>query len=823
MQQCESESVVAHRGFSLQTLFEASPEPSLIFMNDSIVECNQAAIDILGYSFRDELLGMDPARLSPEAQPDGMCSFKKLKQFKQRAQAEGSCQFEWEHLRTDGGAFTVVVSLVALKRGDELAFYATWRDISDIKRLHESLLSSESRFQELFKAIPNGIILFYKQSTSAGFIIKNLNNSAENIFNKSRHKLTGNTLKQLFPDYKSKVREIESVMHQVWSDGEIRHYHLINYRGDHISIWLDIEFYRTPGGELVAILQNNTDKEQDRINLELYSSVYQQSKQAIIISDRNNRIISVNDSFTELTGYTEQEIKGHNPRILASGRVQKIVYEEMWGALYSQGYWQGELWDRTKDGRVYPKWISINTIRNKRDEIQFFIGSFSDISDKKAAEQKIQYLAYHDPLTQLCNRFSFEERLGQAISNARLYQREVALLLIDLDHFKDINDSLGHQIGDALLKVVAERLKPLIRESDILARLGGDEFMIALTDLPNHHVLALKAEMIQKRLSESYEVEGQTLFCTPSIGISLYPDDGQTVETLMGQADAAMYHAKAQGRKNCQYFSAEIAQSTSRRLEIGQELHSALEKGEFEIHYQPKIDMVSEKLCGLEALIRWQHPKRGLVSPVEFIPVLEDSGLIEAVGEWVVNEVSRQMAHWTGLGLMGISTAINLSARQLRSSQLTTQIKTALAAFQLPPELLELEVTESVAMDNPEQAVSILSDLNDLGIKIAIDDFGTGYSSLAYLKKLPIQTLKLDRAFVKDIETDSNDAAISAATIALAHNLGLTVVAEGVETKEQQEFLKNHQCDMSQGYLHGRPQTPQELEKKWYSEGLLKQ
>ncbi|MGH1461831.1 MAG: sensor domain-containing protein [Neptuniibacter sp.] len=817
----ESGSVATSNGHLLQTLFDASPEPSLICRNDRFVECNQSAVEILGYSSKDELLDVHPAEISPELQPDGQASIEKANDHIGRAHKEGFHQFEWVHQHLDGSPINVIVTLVVMKFDEDIILYTTWRDISEIKYLHQSLLNSETRFHDLFKAMPIGVILFEFIPNNGDFLIRNLNSAAELILKKRKDQVKGVALHKFLSAYKSEATEMLAIMRQVWHDGEGRSYPLIHYKDHHISLWLDIEFYRTPTGELVAIIQNNTDKEESRIQLELYASVYRQSKQAILISDQTNRIISVNQAFTELTGYTEPEVKGHNPRILASGRVLRSVYEEMWNSLTENGYWQGELWDRTKEGRVYPKWITISTIRNPKGQIRYFIASFSDISEKKEAEQKIQHLAHHDPLTQLFNRFSFEERLGQAVLNAKRYQLEVAVVLIDLDHFKDINDSLGHAVGDELLKAAAKRLQSLVKESDIVARFGGDEFVLALTDIPNHHLLTMKVGMILDKLSEGYQIEGEYLFCSPSIGVSLYPDDADTVQELIKNADAAMYHAKAQGRKNYQYFSSAIADSTNKRLQIGQELHQALGNSEFELHYQPKVIASNLQLCGLEALIRWRHPTKGLISPAEFIPILEDTGLIESVGYWVINEVCRQLSHWRSLELPQFSAAINLSARQLNSPQLIPQIKVAIQKHSVPASALELEVTESVAMDNPEQAIETLCQLHELGISIAIDDFGTGYSSLAYLKKLPIQTLKLDREFVRDIETDANDAAISAATIALAHKLGLKVVAEGVETPEQQAFLSNHKCDILQGFLHGRPQSPAELERRWTSEGFL--
>lgn len=814
----QSESLTSGEGSLILQLFNASPEPAFIVINNRLAECNQAAVDAFGYQSDSDLLNIHPRELSPPCQPDGVASKEKAIQLIHQAEQQGIHRFEWEYRHASGSPISVIVTLLGMRTEAGLILYASLQDITETKRLHHSLLQSEIRFKELFKAMPNGVVLFTADESGKDFTIHNLNRGAEKILKRSRRELRGAHLKMLLPDLRKKEGDqLRKVLHTIWQKGGVKRHPVIQYKGHNIELWLDMTIYRLPSNELVAILEDNTDQEQNRIHLELFANVYHQSKQAILISDKNNQIISVNKAFTELTGYQEDEVIGHNPRILASGKVEPATYQAMWQSLHEEGFWQGELWDKTKDGHIYPKWISINTLKKQNGEIGYFIASFSDISQQKDTERRIHHLAYHDPLTGLLNRFSFEERLEQALSSARRYERELAILFIDLDNFKDINDSLGHQLGDELLKLVADRLRKAVRESDIVARLGGDEFIIAFTEIGSHNHLALKTSAVLNSLSKPYEIDGQLLYCSPSIGVSVYPNDGKSSSELMKNADAAMYHAKAQGRKNFQFFSQTIALSTQQRLQTGVQLHGALEAGQFELYFQPQIATASGRLYGLEALLRWNHPQRGLVSPAEFIPILEDTGLIDSVGTWVIQSACQKMAKWRHQGVGDFRVAVNLSARQLRSSQLVAQVKRALRENALPASALELEVTESAAMDNPELAIEILSQLSELGITIAIDDFGTGYSSLAYLKKLPIQTLKLDREFVRDIEQDENDAAISAATIALAHNLGLKVVAEGVETKAQQAFLQTHHCDILQGFLHGRPLPANEIEQHWFS------
>jgi len=559
---------------------------------------------------------------------------------------------------------------------------------------------------------------------------------------------------------------------------------------------------------LRARVKNLLARKRTERQLRLAAHVFEHSGEAIMITDRENRIVEVNPAFTHQTGYTLDEVRGRNPRLLSSGRNTPQEYGAMWRTIHDRGLWRGEMWDRAKSGDVYPKLLTISTVKNAREEIEYYIASFSDISNLKAAEENIRHLAHHDTLTGLPNRLHLSVALDQAIAEAQRGGRRIALMFIDMDRFKLINDTLGHHVGDLLLIEVAQRLKNCVRQSDIVARLGGDEFVVVLTGLGEDNMVATTvAGKILNQLARPYEIEGHMLHSSPSIGISLFPVDGDDIATLMKNADAAMYHAKEQGRNNAQYFTAELNAAASLRLALERDLRNAFAADQFELHYQPQICTATGMACGVEALVRWRHPERGLVSPLDFVPVAEESGLIEALGAWVLDEACRQLAAWQAAGLEGIAMAVNLSAHQLRSPQLVDLVRTTMARHCIYADALELEITESTAMTDPEHAIGQLRELRALGVRLAIDDFGTGYSSLAYLKNLPIQTLKLDRSFVRDIETDANDAAISAATVALAHSLGLKVVAEGVETEAQRHFLSDiHRCDLLQGYLFGKPE-----------------
>ncbi len=562
-----------------------------------------------------------------------------------------------------------------------------------------------------------------------------------------------------------------------------------------------------------------SDRKKAEEALHLYAKVFEKSGGAIMICDRQNRIVAVNQAFERDTGYVQEELLGKHPSLLAAPEMTPPeTYQTMWADLETSGYWQGELWDRRKDGSVYPKWAAISAIHDVSGELTNYIASYTDISERKVAEARISRLAHHDALTGLFNRYSLESRLGQSIFAARRENRQMAVIFIDLDRFKVINDTLGHHVGDLLLVAIADRLSTCVRESDIVARLGGDEFVVALTTLTDDLNAAHVAQKILSAISAPCAVEGRLLHTTPSIGISLFPENGDGVEELMKNADAAMYSAKKKGRNNFQFFSSAMTAAAAERLELERDLRNALINREFELHYQPKV-ACDGLVCGVEALIRWRHPERGLVPPLKFIPIAEETGVIGDIGNWVLEEACRQMVAWRQEGFALQHMAVNVSAHQLRSNNLVSQVRRAMARFGLSPGQLELEITESVAMEDPERAIGQLRALRDCGVELSIDDFGTGYSSLAYLKMLPIHTLKLDRAFVRDIETDENDAAICSATIGLAKNLGLRVVAEGVETEAQRNFLISHGCNLLQGYLFGKPERACALTERWRKTG----
>ncbi|WP_341744518.1 putative bifunctional diguanylate cyclase/phosphodiesterase [Azonexus hydrophilus] len=588
--------------------------------------------------------------------------------------------------------------------------------------------------------------------------------------------------------------EVEHRM--VMPDGRIKQ---IRERGETI--------YDEAGKPLRSIgtAQDITDIRLLESQMQLLGSAFHHSGEAIMITDHNNRILTVNAAFTMLTGYAQDEVVGQDPRILSAGRTSREDYKRMWAAIKEKSFWQGEIWDRRKDGGVYPKWLSVSVIRDDQGDIRYHVAHFTDVSTERATEAKIHYMAHHDMLTGLNNRFSLKDRLEHALAVARRESARVALLFIDLDRFKVINDTLGHHVGDELLIHVSRRLRQCVRESDLVARLGGDEFVVMLSGIEHSSSVAMVAEKLVMRVAEPYPVGAHTLYTTPSIGIAIYPMDGEDGETLMRNADAAMYHAKSAGRNNFQFFDAKMNEAAVERLGIEHALRLALGRDEFRLHFQPIINLRTGKVSCVEALIRWQHPERGLLAPGMFIGVAEETGLIQPIGDWVIWAACRQLAAFREAGLTGVKMAINISAIQMRNSDLSVLARGVIEAYSLPPGDLVFEITESVAMEHPDETVRVLDLLRDMGVSLALDDFGTGYSSLSYLRMFALDKLKLDRSFVEEIGQDVDGQVICDATIGLAHNLGLTLVAEGVETEAQLDYLRARGCDLVQGYLFSKP------------------
>jgi diguanylate cyclase (GGDEF)-like protein/PAS domain S-box-containing protein len=555
-----------------------------------------------------------------------------------------------------------------------------------------------------------------------------------------------------------------------------------------------------------SIARDVTQQRRAEENLRLAASVFNASAEGILITDADMRILSVNPALTNITGHTAGDAIGKTPAIFKSGRHDQVFYRTMFDEIAATGSWQGEIWNRRKNGEIFPEWLTITAVKNAEGVLTHYIGSFFDVSERKDAEEHIQFMANHDALTRLPNRTLLDDRIRQAIVTSRRKESRTAILLLDLDRFKLINDTLGHDIGDRVLEAVARRLTGTLRETETVARLGGDEFIILVPDIESIERVSMLAQKILNVVAEPHRIGDHELHVTPSIGISIFPEDGADAPTLLRGADTAMYHAKGVGRNNFQFFTSSMNYVVQERMAIENDLRRALEKGEFLLYYQPQVNCRTGAVMGMEALIRWQHPQRGLVAPDKFIPIAEETGLIVPIGEWVLREACRQAKAWHDMGHAGLRMGVNLSARQFQQPDLLQQIHQALEDSGLATSALELEITEGMLMEDPDAAAELLRKLATLGIRLAIDDFGTGYSSLAYLKRFPLHRLKIDKSFVRDISSDPNDAAIVSAVVGLADALNMEVIAEGVESVDQLRYLERNGCCEIQGYFFSRPQ-----------------
>lgn len=545
----------------------------------------------------------------------------------------------------------------------------------------------------------------------------------------------------------------------------------------------------------------------ERVNnrLNQYARVYENTLDGVQILDPDLKVLGANSAFTRITGFTEAEVIGRKPQILVSGLNDQAFYDTMWSTLHQVGHWRGEIKNRRKSGEFYHEELTISVIKNVGGKVISYIAISSDISALKESQQRLEHLAQHDVLTDLPNRLLFGDRIEQSIRAARRKSTQLAVLFVDLDRFKIINDSLGHSTGDSLLKEAAARLQSCVRSVDTVARLGGDEFALLLESTSGARGSQVVAEKVLSALGAPVSLGGQETFIGCSIGICLYPRDGDDAATLLKNADIAMYRAKKQGGNTYQFFTDDLITHAAKRLSLDSDLHRAAERGELELHYQPQFDLEDGALIGAEALLRWQHSELGFVSPAEFIPLAEETGFIEQITDWVINTACGQIQAWQQKGVSVPPIAINISGRHFRRGGLVQMIEDALDQHNLEGRALEVEVTEGMFIQQTELAAQTLCELKGLGVSIAIDDFGTGYSSLAYLKRLPLDMLKIDQSFVRDIPDDANDKAIARAVIALGHSMGLTVIAEGVETEAQEAFLKAEGCDLAQGYHYAKP------------------
>lgn len=565
-------------------------------------------------------------------------------------------------------------------------------------------------------------------------------------------------------------------------------------------------------GMVTNLTQEIAERKRAEEGLKLAGKVFENNTEAIVITDAENRIIMVNEAFTTITGYQPEDVLGQNPRIFSSGKQSKEFYRAFWEQLLDEGYWEGELWNKDKQGRVFPEWMIVLLVRDEVGAPTHHIAIYSDITERKQKEERIQYLANYDVLTGLPNRNLLNDRLVQALSFSRSTGNKAAVLFIDLDHFKNINDTLGHVVGDALLEEVAKRLQSCLRPTDTIARQGGDEFVAIMPGIVRESDAAVAAENIILAMDEPFRVEGNSLTITPSIGVSIFPDDSEKPTVLMRNADMAMYRAKESGRNTFQFFTPEMNQQAQERLHLEMYLRQAISRNELTLHYQPQVNAGTGETISFEALLRWNSAELGAVSPARFIPVAEETGLILEIGAWVLREACQQLQRWREQGYALVPVGVNVSARQFRQADWVETVQRSLSDASVESNYLELELTETMLMEFGTQVAETMARLRQLGIRLALDDFGVGYSSLTRLKQFPLDRLKIDQAFVRDIGKGADSDALVSAIAAMGHALNLRVMAEGVETEAQLAYLRGLHCEEMQGYYFSRPIPAQECE-----------
>lgn len=682
-------------------------------------------------------------------------------------------------------------------------------DISDRKRNEMRIAGLLVEQSAILDNVMFGIMFVrHRQIVSA-------NPFCEQMFGFAPHSMHGKSCAIVFPTYDDFENTIEALNNSPSASfsGEYQ-----CKRNDGSLLWCQLNacildpLHPDEGG--ILVYADITERKLSEEKLRLGATVFDYIADGVIMTDAAGFIVAVNPAFTQITGYNEIEVLGKTPAILRSGRQDQAFFDALWNELLSTGFWRGEIWNRRKNEELYLEWLTISAVKNSDGVCTHYVGVFSDITLVKESQEKLDHLAHHDPLTGLPNRLLFNDRLSHAIQRASRDPRPLALLFIDLDRFKNVNDTLGHHIGDELLRQVAQALASKVRDGDTLARLGGDEFILLLEDSDGKYGAGVVADKLMTVFEQPFVVVAHELFVTASVGISIFPDDGDDLNMLIRNADVALYQAKAHGRNAYRFYSSEMTGEGIERLRLENMLRRSIEKTEVFLNYQPQVNVETGELVGVEALVRWHHPELGLVPPVKFIPLAEDTGFINQLGKWVLFEACRQMVRWDDAGLMVPKIAVNLSVKQFERGSIVAMVAQILEETGLEAHRLQLEVTESVIM-NTGDALSFIRGLSEIGVSLAIDDFGTGYSSLAYLKQMPVQTLKIDRSFIMDIGSDPNEEAIAIAIIQLGRSMHLSVVAEGVETQEQVDFLLREGCHFAQGYFYSRPVLPQDLLDRW--------
>jgi|WetSurMetagenome_2_1015567.scaffolds.fasta_scaffold22714_2 diguanylate cyclase (GGDEF)-like protein/PAS domain S-box-containing protein len=783
-------------------MFETNQAIKLVINPKSgkIIEANQSAIKFYGYP-KEKLLTLkitDINMLSPTQVAKEML----------KAEHEERLHFNFRHRLASGEIRDVEVYSGPLETPDGMLLYSIVHDVTNRTMVEKVLYQKNAYLNSILRASQELAII----ATDLTFKINYYNSAAEQLFNSSVKSI----LKQSFIETHCHLFNAANLFLQAYPAIEQNNeYKTItswqeNYSTRHIE-WR-IAGIRDDESILIGYLliaHDISERKHLEQDLKLAATAFE-TFEAIVITDNQNRILRVNRAFSEITGYNLEEVRGKTPKVLRSNWHDVNFYRDMWKSLKDKGHWQGEIYNKRKNGEVYPEWLTITVVKNNQQEVTHHVATFLDLTERKKQEAKIHYLAYHDSLTSLPNRAAILEQLKRELNRTLQNSYFGALLFLDLDRFKNINDSLGHAAGDHLLIEVAQRLRKVIHEENMVGRLSGDEFVIILSDLAEDKYAAtthaqLIAERLRVDISQPYLIDEHEFYISVSIGITLFPDKDSHEGDLLRQADTAMYQAKLQKRSGIQIYLPAMQTAALERLALENDLHQALKKNELLLYFQPQMDLNSRELIGAEALVRWLHPKRGMLNPAYFIQVAEDSGLIFQLGQWVLQMACWQNREWQKQGLEIVPIAINLSAAQFRQPNLPDTILQCLHKNQLDANYLGLEVTESLLMEDVDSILLTLQSLKKMGIQLAIDDFGTGYSSLSYLKRFPVDKIKIDQSFVRDILVDPDDAAITSTIITMAKSLNLKTIAEGVESQEQYNFLKSRECDEIQGYYYSRP------------------
>ena len=770
--------------------FAMDPQRRFIEVNDTL--CN-----LFGYP-REEWLGQTPiAFVAEESRAELIAQMQRIDTTDRR-------RYQLLARRKDGTTFPILLNNTTHRneKGEAVGSFGFITDLTPIVEAQRAVAESERDLRGILDDLQDT----YYRTDQSGSIVR-ASRSVEQLLGYTVEEMLGRKLADFYCSQADREAFLARMRanggHIVGGESRLRH-----KDGHELWVLTTAHFVLDAAGNVVGVEGTTRDNTRQRCaeeELRLAAKVFESSGEAIMITDAAGSMISVNHAFSRITGYAAADAIGRNARMLASGRHGREFFAGMWRAMLDTGYWHGEIWNRRGNGEVFPEWLSISSVRDADGKITHFVGIFSDISERKAAEAKIAFLAHHDPLTGLPNRLLLKDRMEQAMVHAERAGRKVALLFVDLDRFKAVNDAFGHPAGDALLRDSAQRLLSCVRDSDTISRHGGDEFLVVLTDLGSSEIPAQIAGKIMAALGEPFHIDDHEATISASVGIAVYPEDGAAFDELLKKADIAMYHAKESGRNAFRFYTERMNADAQERLDLHGRLRRALERAEFVLYYQPLVDLKSGRIVGGEALLRWQSPEHGLIEPEHFIAAAEHSGLIVPLGEWALQEACRELAYWHAQGHPQLSMAVNISAIQFRRGDVEETVLRALGASGAPPAALVLELPESILIDGAEPVLATIKRLQALGVRLAIDDFGTGYSSLAYLKRFAVDKLKIDQSFVRDIATDQDDAAIVRAMIQMARSLNLKVLAEGVESEAVAVELRAMQCDLVQGYHFGRP------------------